>query len=212
MKDYEITHYLPDTPFVAIRVDGRAFTTLTETFDKPFDDDFMEAMNVAANHALHDVIPQALGAYTQSDEISFIISRNTDIPFTGRMEKLLSLIASAVSVSFATHINQVKGTRALPIFDARVITVPDHQRLYDYITNRRMDARKNAFTMVTEHLYGRRALYKVPLRQRINMLTGTQYETVPNGFVNGRFVFKNTDTVVATREYTTELIHTWTHY
>lgn len=93
---------LPPEGYVVIRVDGRAFHTLTRPMEKPFDPLFVNAMNAAAASVL-----EAVGAeftYVQSDEITAVLSpygRKADVlPFDGRLEKLVTVAASAAASGF----------------------------------------------------------------------------------------------------------------
>lgn len=93
---------LPPEGYVVIRVDGRAFHTLTRRMEKPFDPLFVNAMNAAAASVL-----EAVGAeftYVQSDEITAVLSpygRKADVlPFNGRLEKLVTVAASAAASGF----------------------------------------------------------------------------------------------------------------
>ena len=52
MKDYEVTtkQILPRRSYTIIRVDGMAFHTLTKRYRRPFDQEFIDAMNDTAKY------------------------------------------------------------------------------------------------------------------------------------------------------------------
>ena len=84
-------------------IDGKNFSSLIKNkFEKPFDDWFIETMNQTAEHVAKN-IQNCVGAYVQSDEISFLIKDDsmTCLPFDGRLCKLLSIIP-ATATSFFT--------------------------------------------------------------------------------------------------------------
>ena len=62
----------PRTPIV-IRVDGKAFHTLTKNFYRPFDYKFIDSMVMAAL-ALFREMQGCKMAYIQSDEASFVLT------------------------------------------------------------------------------------------------------------------------------------------
>ena len=80
MKEYENVSriYLPRRMPVIIRVDGRAFHTLTRGFDRPFDEVLHEVMCATANLLCQGIEGVKL-AYTQSDEISLLITNDDSI-------------------------------------------------------------------------------------------------------------------------------------
>jgi tRNA(His) 5'-end guanylyltransferase len=114
MKQYEACYKTIITPrsYVIIRLDGKNFSKYTGKLVKPFDEDFSTAMDETAM-ALCDYF-NAKFAYTQSDEISLLI---TDIggnvesqPELGNvLQKLCSLTASVATAKF----NEVRNLQYL---------------------------------------------------------------------------------------------------
>ena len=76
MKDYyenrNRTHLTRRTP-VIIRVDGKAFHTLTNSMDKPFDEQFIKMMQDTAIYMAENV-QGCKAVYVQSDEISLLLT------------------------------------------------------------------------------------------------------------------------------------------
>jgi tRNA(His) 5'-end guanylyltransferase len=83
-----------------VRADGRSFTRFTEErFDKPFDERFSGHMVAAAEALVVEF--DGLYAYTESDEISVLLSPRWDL-FDRSVEKLVSISAGIASAAF-TH-------------------------------------------------------------------------------------------------------------
>jgi tRNA(His) guanylyltransferase len=66
-------YYLTRRTPVVVRLDGRAFHTLTKGFQKPYDASFIETMDSAAR-CLFDEMQGCKMAYIQSDEASFVLT------------------------------------------------------------------------------------------------------------------------------------------
>ena len=105
MKTYENVpkNFLMRRTPVVIRIDGRAFHTLTRGFVKPFDYDFNTAMARTALYLCQKIQGCVMG-YTQSDEISLVLcdyqTLETDAWFGYNVEKIVSVSAAMATVSF----------------------------------------------------------------------------------------------------------------
>ena len=88
---------------VAIRVDGKAFHTFTKHLKKPFDSLFMESMQETML-ALCKKLPGCVLGYTQSDEITFILTDykklTSDAFFDYEVQKVCSIAASMATMEF----------------------------------------------------------------------------------------------------------------
>jgi len=75
MKGYEnvTRNYLTRRMPVIIRLDGKAFSTLTSKMDKPYDHGFKNIMMHVAEYLVENIMGCKL-AYVQSDEISLLIT------------------------------------------------------------------------------------------------------------------------------------------
>ncbi len=99
IKSYENTfrHSLPIRTPVVLRLDGKAFHTVTANLAKPFDERFMRIMD-QTTIALCKEIQNAQLAYTQSDEISVLITPYTTFdtqPWVeNNIQKTVSLAAA----------------------------------------------------------------------------------------------------------------------
>ena len=187
MKQYEGCYKTIITPrsYVIIRLDGKNFSKYTGKLDKPFDSDFSKAMDETAM-GLCDYF-NAKFAYTQSDEISLLI---TDIgggvdtqPELGNvLQKLCSLTASVATAKFNEVRNQqfltdkIQNHREMMVdaitmdfigdvvdmpkqafFDSRVFVVPNKDEVMNHMIWRQQDATKNSISMAAHALLGHKA-------------------------------------------------------
>ena len=82
----------------------------------------------------------------------------------------------------------------LPVFDGRMLFLDDKGDVLEYLHSRRLSSRKNAVSMACRALYSHSTLQGVSTDERLGLLQGTEYETLPEGFFNGRLFYP-------TREY-----------
>ena len=127
----------PGTYFVA-RLDGRGFTKLTkrEGYNKPFDINFRDLMLETTRTLMLSGFEVIYG-YTQSDEISLLFKKNTDI-FNRKVRKYDSVLAGVASGSFSLRAGY------LSTFDCRMIPLPNLETVIDYFKWRQEDAGRNA--------------------------------------------------------------------
>lgn len=120
MKCYENVsriHLTRRTP-VIIRLDGKAFHTFTKGLQKPFDSILMETMWETAKYLCSNVQGCKI-AYTQSDEISLLLTDyeniNTCAWFENNIQKIASVSASMATLAFnKTYRNLVESKITLP--------------------------------------------------------------------------------------------------
>jgi tRNA(His) guanylyltransferase len=138
MRELEYYHSVRIVPgtWIVLRVDGHGFSRFTEErYQKPFDPKFRDLM-IETARALFEGL-HALYAYTESDEISILLSPRRDL-FNREHEKLVSLSAGMASAAF-TH---ACGEPAH--FDSRVWIGVDEERVVDYFQWRQSDATRCA--------------------------------------------------------------------
>jgi tRNA(His) 5'-end guanylyltransferase len=103
MKECEIFSQLkvPCGSKILLRLDGRGFYKLSQQIclKKPYDSAFVEAMVNTGIELFQEFSPSFI--YTFSDEFNILLS---DIPFSGRIEKLNSVFASFTANSFFSNI------------------------------------------------------------------------------------------------------------
>lgn len=157
-KNYEercklyLTRRIP----VIIRVDGRAFHTLTKKFQKPFDMSLVVAMKQTAMGLVRESQGAKI-AYIQSDEISILLTDfdrlTTEAWFDYNLQKITSVSASIATLTF----NKV-WTELLShdidfhdvvnaTFDARAFNVP-REEVCNYFISRQRDWIRNSVSML----------------------------------------------------------------
>ena len=187
MKSYEnITRtYLPSRMPIIIRIDGKAFHTFTKGFKKPFDDILMRAMEETAAVLCRDIEGVKV-AYTQSDEISLLITNNdtweTQPWFGNNLQKMASVAASIATLAFNRAFNalvhdfindvyykdpSVTTSKVLDIyldardkgatFDARVFVLPADE-VCNYFWWRQADAQRNSIQACGQFYFSHKEL------------------------------------------------------
>jgi len=145
MKSYETVSSgkLVQRMPVIIRVDGRAFHTLTRGCDKPFDKKIMDSMLYAAESVSKD-IQGFKAAYVQSDEVTFLLTDYDELETQGwfnyKLSKIISMSASMMSVYFT----QAYGK--LAFFDSRAFNIPREDVVNCFLW-RAMDWKRNSLQM-----------------------------------------------------------------
>lgn len=174
-----------------LRLDGRAFSTYTRGLQRPYDAFFATAMNEAAIAGAKDVSAQM--GYVASDEISLVFAAATErsqLPYGGKVDKLLSLTASMVSVTFNQAMYAYQDQ--LATFDARVISLDDAASVKAYLEWRQADTYRNAVMMAARSVCSHNELNNLSGREA-RALTELRYgrtldEAFPTSFLRGRRV------------------------
>jgi len=134
--EYFHAHRVLEGTYIVLRVDGRSFSRLTErACEKPFDPKFHQRMTETAKALLTSL--QGRYAYTESDEISVLLPRDTDL-FDREVEKLVSIAAGAASA----HMSLAMGEAVE--FDARLWIGARRGDVVDYFRWRQADATRCA--------------------------------------------------------------------
>ncbi len=194
MKVYEraFQQVLPRRSYTLIRLDGRAFHTYLRNAVKPFDTQFMAEMDMVAQWLCVDIQGARL-AYTQSDEISILItdfaSEQTEPWFGGVIAKQLS-----ISASLATAVlNERRPGRAL--FDSRVFTIADPVEVANYFLWRQRDAVRNSISMAAQSHFSHKRLHGVSsggMQELLWSEAGVNWNDYPDGCKRGRVAIRKT--------------------
>lgn len=193
MKAYEAveTHRRldPHLPIYA-RIDGRGFSKFTRGMDRPFDLRMTSAM-IETTRYLVDETHARIG-YTQSDEISLVWLADgptSDIFFSGKVLKMVSVLASMAAAKFATVCPEGYEHK-LPHFDARVFQLPDRSEGANAILWRALDCRKNAISMVAQSRFSAKQLHGQGQADMLQMLAsiGIEFEDRPVAFKRGTYL------------------------
>lgn len=194
MKDYEnvTRHYLTKKIPVIMRLDGKAFHTLTRINfkEKPFDTTFVSYMDEVAKGLLSFVEGAKL-AYVQSDEISLYISDLNDIKtnswFNYNIQKMTSVAASYASSKFNSLF---KNDKFLALFDARCYNIPKYE-VPNYFIWRQMDCYRNAVNSIAQYHFSQKELNGKKLPEVKKMIQDKYEESVEKKF-NHEFLWGRT--------------------
>jgi tRNA(His) 5'-end guanylyltransferase len=163
-KNYEsvFRQQLPARMPVIIRVDGRAFHTLTRGCERPFDTRLMAAMDAVAT-ALCEEVQGAQLAYVQSDEVSVLVHPYKRLQsqcwFDGDVQKMVSISASVATVAFNERSRDTEWTATMRLvpahFDSRVFVLPEAE-VVNYFIWRQQDATRNSLQMLARSIFSHR--------------------------------------------------------
>lgn len=204
-------YFVPRRTYTILRLDGKAFHTYTKGLQKPFDAGLMEDMDAAIIALLYN-IQGVVFAYTQSDEISILLTDfekpTTSAWFDGNIQKMSSVASSVMTA----HFNQARHWRhfehedtfdtfKLAYFDCRVFTIPDRTEVMNYFRWRQQDCIRNSVSMVAQSNFSHKELHGKSQSDMHDMLhnKGVNWATdFTDGEKNGRLIVKEkytTDTV-----------------
>lgn len=182
MKAYEAIpkNYLMRRQPVIIRLDGKAFHNFTRGFDKPFDNEFMVAMQSTMKYLCENIQGCVIG-YTQSDEISLVLcdyqKLDTDAWFGYNVQKMVSVAASMATFAFNNYFKTAilelakdnypkfvekkdiafKSMARGALFDARCFTVSVAE-VNNCLLWRQQDATRNSIQALAQSLYSQKEI------------------------------------------------------
>lgn len=163
MKRYETVaaiRLVPKVPAM-IRLDGKAFHTLTRGCEKPYDRVFQETMWNTAQYLCEEISGCRL-AYVQSDEISLLLvdyqTPQTQGWFDYEIQKLVSVAASMAAAEFGYLWEVHHGRNQRPVFDARAWSLPPHE-VVNYFIWRQQDATRNSVSGLAQAHFSPRQLH-----------------------------------------------------
>jgi tRNA(His) guanylyltransferase len=168
---------------VIIRLDGKAFHTLTGGCEKPFDMKFSLAMDKAMVKVMDEAQGSKIG-YVQSDEISILLTdydtRETQAWFDNQVQKICSVSASIASVEFTEAFGK-KG-----YFDCRCFNIPCEE-VTNYFIWRQQDWMRNSVQMLARSYYSQKDLHKktIPMIHEMLFEKGVNWVTLKDRFKNG---------------------------
>lgn len=215
---------LPRRTYTVIRVDGKAFHTLTRGFDRPFDDDLTLIMNNVAIELCKGIQGAKL-AYVQSDEISIVLTDFDDVTtqawFDGNVQKMVSISAAIATAAFNREFEKASevacnsgvsgaitkfltgdyGQLKTAHFDSRVFTIPDYIEVENYLIWRQQDASRNSVQMATRSVYSHKECENKNINEMQDMLhlKGINWNNYPAGHKRGRCIVKEEYTMTVTQ-------------
>ena len=199
------TRLMRRTP-VAIRIDGKAFHTLTRGFQKPFDPVLMDAMQRTMKYLCKNIEGCKFG-YSQSDEITLILidyqKFTSGAWFDYEVQKIASISASMATMAFNKYFtenvekynagvypyekgNGIQANTYLAAvdkgacFDARCFNIPKEE-VANLIYWRQLDATRNSIQMVGQAYFSHKELQNKSCNDIQNMLL-TQKDINWNSF------------------------------
>ena len=185
--------YLTRRTPVIIRLDGKAFHTLTKNCEKPFDLDFNTSMVYTAAQLVAD-IQGAKVAYVQSDEISILLTDydnlDTEAWFDYNLQKIVS-VSAAMATSKFTECYLFPGDTREALFDSRAFNIP-RDEVSNYFIWRQQDWIKNSVQMLARAHFSHKALHGKNQQAMITMLEGlgVRWNELPEHLKNGTFLIK----------------------
>lgn len=211
--------------YVMVMLDGRSFSkNIKNHFKKPFDEDFIEMMNETAKYVCANVQGCKM-AYTQSDEISLIITDfediNTDSFFGLRNNKLHSIIASLATSKFnqlmieyafenaaivkaefnLKNIKNIINATKLYQFDCKCWNVPSWNDAFAWLLYRQIDCIRNSKQQAAQSYLSHKELVGNECDKQIEMLKDAHgidwYTEYNDGMKYGRFIYRDKEHFVS---------------
>lgn len=194
-----------------VMLDGKNFSTLVKkNFKLPFDDKFISMMNKTAMFLCKNVAGVKF-AYTQSDEISLLIT-DYDTPetgtlFNGRLCKIQSILAAMATAEFNRWfiLNQAWkdpdftdpiytiNDMDLAMFDCKAWVVPNLNDAYAWFLYRQYDCIRNSKQQAAQTYLPHNQLKKLNTDKQVELLKdikGIDWNEYPDGCKYGRFLYK----------------------
>lgn len=189
--------YLTRRMPVVARIDGKAFHTLTKGMTKPFDEYLQGAMLFTSGKLLENIQGCKL-AYTQSDEISLLLTDydtlETDAWFGYSSQKLCSVAASIATFYFNFYLETATPYKnKIGLFDARFFNIPKEE-VANYFIWRQKDAIKNSISMTAQNVFSHKELQKLSsmkLKDKLKEEKGIIWEEQPFKNQRGSCVVKD---------------------
>lgn len=196
MKFYEKNNrpdIFPNGVPVIVRIDGKAFHSLTKQCVRPFDPRLHWCMRqtmwqVSASSG-------AKLAYTQSDEISlayWVDDYHTQYYFGGKRDKFNSVLASIATEKFNSIFRKFN-LNGIGIFDCRAFWVPNLDEVVNYFIWREQDAARNSVQMLARSIFSHKQCHKKNSKQLQEMCDeqGQPWHTLDQWKKNGTFFQKD---------------------
>ena len=202
---------LPKKTYAMVMVDGKNFSRLVKNrYEKPFDDKFINIMNEVAIYVCKNV-QGCKFAYTQSDEITFVVTDfetdETSAFFDYRLCKMLSIIPSLATAKFnqlvalnlleakdaSTDAREIIEGMQLAQFDCKVWDAENFNNVFAYLLWRQIDCVRNSKQQAAQTYLSHRQLLGKDTDEQVAMLleeTGIDWNGYSDGKKYGRFIYK----------------------
>ena len=194
MKVYENVNrfYLTKRMPLIIRIDGRAFHTFCKGFKKPYDLIFAQSMQATAFNLCKNIEGCKL-AYTQSDEISLLLTDYDELEtqawFDKNLQKIISISASMATLYFNKsfkdlseewcesyyeawnnseednrYYNTLRKAQFTATFDSRAFCLPKEE-VANYFVWRQKDATRNSINSLAQANFSHKSLQGLNVNQ-----------------------------------------------
>lgn len=213
MKDYEHVSRikLPKRMPIIIRIDGKAFHTYTRKLKRPYCEQLNDAMVKTAMYLSQNIMGCKL-AYTQSDEISLLLTNNdkltTEAWFDNNLQKMVSIAASMATAYFNSlewlydgNLDTQKPDE-LALFDARAYVLPENE-VTNYFIWRQQDATRNSISMLGQSEFSHKELQGVSTKSLLEKLKserGIDWDTLEGWKKSGVTILHKNTTLIDTEE------------
>jgi tRNA(His) guanylyltransferase len=175
--------FLPRRMPMIIRVDGKAFHTLTHDMKIPWDDGMIDSMLFTAKYLCEHVQNVKL-AYVQSDEISLLLTDYdrlaTEAWFNRNLQKMVSVSAAFATLAFNKQIAKYYPEKS-GVFDSRAFVIPKEE-VCNYFLWRQNDASRNSVQMLARAYFSHKQLENLnnsQIQDRLMLEKGVNWNDVP---------------------------------
>lgn len=202
---------MPKKTYAMAMIDGKNFSRLIKNkYEKPFDDKFINMMNEVAIYVCKNV-QGCKFAYTQSDEITFVLTdfenEETSAYFDYRLCKMLSIIPSLATAKFnqlvalnlldtpcsSEDIKQIIKHMSLAQFDCKVWNTDNFNDVFAYFLWRQIDCVRNSKQQAAQTYLSHKELLGKHTDEQVQMLLekkGIDWNEYSDGKKYGRFIYK----------------------
>lgn len=194
LEGIENFKFMPLVP-ICVRIDGKCFHSFCKDLKRPYDERLSNLMIETTKYIVNET--NACIGYTQSDEISIVLYSDdykNKILFDGRIQKIVSVIASITTAYFNTKIYEYIPEKSdkIAFFDCRAWTVPTLYEASNVILWRELDAVKNSISMAAQSVYTQKELQGKNCSEMQEMLIekGINWNDYPIFFKRGTYVQK----------------------
>lgn len=201
--------FMPMIP-VMCRLDGRSFHTFTRGLARPYDERLSKLMVETTKFLVNETVARC--GYTQSDEITLCwLSEEweSEIFFSGKLQKMNSILASMTSVYFNKRLSEFLPERSeqMPLFDSRVFQVPNEQEVCNTFIWREQDATRNSVQMAARSYYSHNEVVNKNNSELQEMMfqKGRNWNDYPTFFKRGTYVRRRSIDRLFTAEELQEL-------
>jgi len=192
-KMLEIYHEKCIKAPLIIRLDGNNFQKLIAkcNFKKPFDKDFHELMIKTAKTILTKTSFHALLVHVASDELSFFFPKDSYLPYKGRIEKLISLLAAYTTSCFQAYLTKKIDYKDPISFDARIVKVKNFEEAFEYYCWRSLNMYRNFLNSYAQAYLEKNEIFGKKSKELILKLKekGIFIEKLPSWQKYGTFLF-----------------------